>query len=103
MIQGHIPKWETLELTLKEDSLSDGQAGVFIKEERTAGTNLEPCESRLESASSRPEMTLRKPLLVTGYVPRAGRFDSCLIYIYSFNPQNNAARWLLLLPFPYYR
>ena len=27
MIQGHIPKWEVLELTLKEDSLSDGQAG----------------------------------------------------------------------------
>ena len=102
MIQGHIPKWEGLELTLKEDSLTD-KLGVFIKEEGTAGTDLEPCESQLESASNRPVMTLRKHLLVTGHVPRAGRFDSCLIYIYSFNPQNNATKWLLLFPFPYYR
>ena len=49
MIQGHIPKWEGLELTLKEDSLTD-KLRVFIKEEGTAGTDLEPCESQLESA-----------------------------------------------------
>ena len=77
MIQGYSPK-EALELTLRDDSLSSGQVGGVHEKERTAGTKLEPCESRLCSANNGPIMTLRKHLLVTGYVPRAGHFDSCL-------------------------
>lgn len=70
---------------------------MFIQKERTAGAKLEPCKSQLGSAHNRTKTTKTKYLLGTGYVPRARRFDNCLLYISSFNLQNNPVQVAVII------